>query len=222
MMDNLQSGITAFKAGKRDEARRYFIAAMRENPQNINVWGWLYQVSNTESERIQCLKKMLEINPSNAKAKELLDKLQAPPLVQSQPVIQQSNQPVEKKNNNLSLILFAVISVFVVLCCIIALSSSGSDTSILSNEINIKYVVNGTASSALITYTNQTGGTEQINAALPFIKEMIVEAGAIPSIVAQNSGSGTITCEIWINGEKKKTSTSTAQYGVVTCSDLVY
>lgn len=222
-MDNLQNGIAAFKAGKRDEARRYFISAMRENPQNENVWGWLYQVSNNEKEKLECLNKMLAINPNNAKARDLLNGMQASPLVQSQPAIHQSNQPVEKKKNNLSLILFAVVSVFIVLCCIIALSSGGgSGTSLLTNEFKIKYVVTGSASSAFITYTNQTGGTEQVSVALPFIKEMTVEAGALPSIVAQNNGSGTITCEIWINGEKKKTSTSTAQYGVVTCSDMVY
>jgi hypothetical protein len=81
-MDNLQNGITAFRAGKRDEARKYFIAAMKEDPNNENVWGWLYQVAKNDSEKIQALSKVVALNPNNQQARELLNKLQAPPLTQ--------------------------------------------------------------------------------------------------------------------------------------------
>ena len=66
------------------------------------------------------------------------------------------------------------------------------------------------------------GGTEQVSGHLPYVKYLWVEPGAILSLIAQkeNYAGGTITCEIWIRGEKTKTSTSSAEYGVVTCSDV--
>jgi tetratricopeptide (TPR) repeat protein len=225
-MDNLQNGIAAFKDGKRDEARKYFIAAMKEEPNNENVWGWLYQVSNNDNERIQALSKVVALNPQNVQAKQLLDKLQAPPLMQTQaaPVISPPKQnPIttQPKNNNstLRIVLAVLISIFVVFCCLIALSNTFES---LSTGTKIKYAISGSAQSAMITYYNETGGLEQVTQALPFIKEFSVEPGAFLSLVAQNQGAGTITCEIWINGEKKKTSTTTTQYGIATCSDIVY
>lgn len=230
-MDNLQNGIAAFKAGKRDEARKLFIAAMKEEPNNEHVWGWLYQVSNNDNEKIQALKKVVALNPQNAKAKELLDKFLAPPAM-SEPLQtpvkpQQNIAPAAQNNNNntLRIGLAVAVSIFVVLCCLIAIansSSSGSLTTPLVTGTKIKYVISGTAQSAMITYYNETGGMEQVTQGLPFIKEFSVGSGAMLSLVAQNQGAGTITCEIWINGKKIKTSTTTTQYGIATCSDIVY
>jgi len=93
-MDNLQSGIAAFKSGKREDARKYLIAAVKENPKDENAWGWLYQVANNDNERIECLKKVTTINPNNEKAKQLLDKLIAPPLT---PTPAMTNPPQQKQ-----------------------------------------------------------------------------------------------------------------------------
>ena len=223
-MDNLQNGIAAFKAGKRDEARKYFIAAMRENPKNENVWGWLYQVSNSDNERIECLTKILAINPNNVKAQKTLKELQTPQFNAALPE-KAPSKPPQKNNNNLLIGIGAAI-VIVICCMCVAIGLNGSGTTgatpLFTSGYQVKYVLSGTARSAFVTYTNETGGTEQINTNLPWAKEMKLEAGAPLSIVAQNDGAGSITCEIWVNGEKKKTSTSTAQYGVVTCSDWIF
>jgi len=228
-MDNLQNGIAAFKAGKRDEARKLFIAAMKDEPNNEHIWGWLYQVSNNDNERIQALKKVVALNPQNAKAKELLDKFLAPPVMSEPlqtPVRPQSNiAPAAPKNNTLRIGLAVAVSIFVVICCLIAIAnsfSSGSLTTPLSTNTKIKYVISGSAQSAMITYYNETGGMEQVTQGLPFVKEFSVGSGAMLSLVAQNQGAGTITCEIWINGKKIKTSTTTTEYGIATCSDIVY
>jgi len=79
-MGNLQSGIAAYKSGKRENARKYLIAAVKENPKDENAWGWLYQVANNDNERIECLKKATAINPNNEKAIQLLNKLLTPSL----------------------------------------------------------------------------------------------------------------------------------------------
>lgn len=130
-----------------------------------------------------------------------------------------SNPPIAKKNNPAMLIIGASVGVLFCICCVALALSYGSSG---STDTDVKYVISGTATSAMITYTNETGGTEQVNVNLPFTKEFKASPGAALSIVAQNNGSGSITCEIWINGELKKTSTSTAQYGVVTCSDFLF
>ena len=106
MDDLLQQGVTAYSAGKRDEARKFFIAAIKQNQNDERAWGWMYNVANNDQERIHCLKQILRNNPKNEKANELLNELSGfnPPLErpqivtsekQSQRVVtaQQSKQP---------------------------------------------------------------------------------------------------------------------------------
>jgi hypothetical protein len=75
MDDLLQQGIAAYKAGKHDEARKIFIALVKQTPNNERAWGWMYAVANDDKERIYCMKQALRINPSNEKAKQILDSL---------------------------------------------------------------------------------------------------------------------------------------------------
>jgi hypothetical protein len=218
-MNNLEQGINAFKNGNRDIARNYFIAAIKENPQDEQAWGWMYQAANNDKERFDCLNHIVKINPQNTRAKQLLDQLLAPPAnpLQSAPKQQYSAPPTSPKKNNSWIIIAVVSALVIVICiCVVASFSSGS---ILSPQA--KYIVNGTASSALVSYFNEQGGMEQANVQLPFEKDLSVKTGVPLSLVAQNQGSGSITCEIWINGQKTKTSTSTAEFGVVTCTDFV-
>jgi hypothetical protein len=79
MDDLLQQGITAYKTGKREEARKIFIASVKQNPESERAWGWMYQTSNNDKERIYCLKQMLRINPKNEKPSQLLNELLSPP-----------------------------------------------------------------------------------------------------------------------------------------------
>lgn len=73
MDDLLQQGIIAYKAGKRDEARKIFISVVKKSPGNERAWGRLHDVANNDQERTHCLKQILRINPKNEKAKQLLD-----------------------------------------------------------------------------------------------------------------------------------------------------
>jgi tetratricopeptide (TPR) repeat protein len=74
MQDLLQQSIEEIHNGKRDEARNHLTALIKQNPNNEFAWGWLFNVSNTEQERIQCLEQVLRINPQNEKANQLLRK----------------------------------------------------------------------------------------------------------------------------------------------------
>lgn len=134
-----------------------------------------------------------------------------------------------KQSNTLFYILLGVAAIMLIcLCCAVfsylPTSSASSDTppSIFTTDLDVKYVITGSARSALVTSTNATGGTEQNNVSIPWNQTMRVPVGSWLSIVAQNNGTGSITCEIWIDGQKIKTSTSTAQYGIVTCTDFAH
>jgi hypothetical protein len=85
MDDLLQQGVIAYKAGKRDDARKIFIIAVKQSPDSESAWGWMYEVSGDDKERIYCLKQMLRINPKNEKVNQLLNQLLAPPLTPISP-----------------------------------------------------------------------------------------------------------------------------------------
>lgn len=69
-MDNLQLGIDALKAGKRDEARKFLAVAIKGNADNERAWQWMYNAANNDMERIQCLEQILRVNPQNKTASE--------------------------------------------------------------------------------------------------------------------------------------------------------
>lgn len=78
MNEILQQGIAAYKSGRREEARKLFITAVRQTPNNELAWGWLYQSVDQDHEKIYCLQQILRINPKNEKIAVLLAKLTAP------------------------------------------------------------------------------------------------------------------------------------------------
>ncbi len=97
-MDNLlQQGVIAYKEGKRDEARKCFIAAIKQNRDNERAWQFMYNLANDEKERLSCLQQILRINPQNEKAQQLLDNLTdfVPPL--EHPNVSQAQQPIEQQ-----------------------------------------------------------------------------------------------------------------------------
>jgi tetratricopeptide (TPR) repeat protein len=103
MDELLEQGVIAFRAGKRDEARKFFIAFVKQNPNNERGWGWMYEASSEDKERTYCLKQMLRINPKNEKANELLNQIintkppfQPPPIAVSTNNIQSQVSSLKK------------------------------------------------------------------------------------------------------------------------------
>jgi len=76
MEDQLKQGAAAFKTGDIETAKKLFIGAVRQYPDDERAWGWLGHVSSTDRERIICLKQMIRINPNNEKARNNLVKLE--------------------------------------------------------------------------------------------------------------------------------------------------
>lgn len=73
-----RNGIDALNAGNKEEARRIFHAYVSRHPDNENGWIWMYHAARNDHERIQCLEKILQIAPSNQRARRLLNKLKQP------------------------------------------------------------------------------------------------------------------------------------------------
>lgn len=88
--------------------------------------------------------------------------------------------------------------------------------------LHVVYSVSDAASASTITYsTNGMGRSSQANGVgLPWSKALDIDRDGLNSysLIAQNSGSGTITCSISIDGRVVDTESSSGPYAVVTCS----
>ncbi len=77
MNELTQQGITALKSGDRAGAHQLFTAALKQNPDDAVAWLWMTGVLNSDSERIQCLRQVLRIDPGNQAALRGLAQIQA-------------------------------------------------------------------------------------------------------------------------------------------------
>jgi tetratricopeptide (TPR) repeat protein len=76
----LQAGISAAKAGDTKRAASLFMQVVRANPASEDGWFCLGLVCQSSERRDYCLKRVLVLNPSNAKARQLLGMpAEAPP-----------------------------------------------------------------------------------------------------------------------------------------------
>lgn len=100
------------------------------------------------------------------------------------------------------------------LCC-----GSGSPSGRESNKVTYDVVGESTRMASL-TYTNQGGGTEQQEVMLPWSKSFQAQYGDHLYISAQNKKEyGSITVYISINGNTRKTSTSSGGYVIASASE---
>lgn len=78
-------GITAYRAGNKEQARALFEEAVALNPMDEHSWLWLSGLVGTDEERRTCLEQVLTINPGNENAKKALTKLPPKPELVSLP-----------------------------------------------------------------------------------------------------------------------------------------
>lgn len=85
---------------------------------------------------------------------------------------------------------------------------------------NVEYRVTGSAYSVFITYANKTEGTSQEYANVPWTYSWSgAKSGQFLYVSAQNQwDTGSVTVEIYKNGNLFKTSTSTGAYVIATAS----
>lgn len=71
----LNQGIEAAKSGDRATARRLLEEVVRQDERNELAWIWLATVAVNANERRDYLRRVLEINPRNQRAREALSRL---------------------------------------------------------------------------------------------------------------------------------------------------
>ncbi len=77
MQELLKQGIEAAREGRKDDARQIFEQIIEEDDKNERAWMWLVSVMDNDDERRVALSNVLMINPNNARAQELMSKLDA-------------------------------------------------------------------------------------------------------------------------------------------------
>ena len=82
------------------------------------------------------------------------------------------------------------------------------------------YEVTGSKASNTTFSTDRAGSVSQeANIGLPWRKETTLERGvAIGTLSAQNTGSGSITCQSTVDGHVVRQTKSSGQFSVVSCT----
>jgi len=71
-----QEAVDTAKAGKLPEARAMLKQILRKDPTNEAAWFLYARIADTPEHAIVCLKKVLEYNPYNQRARQMLEELQ--------------------------------------------------------------------------------------------------------------------------------------------------
>ena len=73
----LEQAIHLIKAGKTDQGGRILARLLKEDPGIERAWVWLVACVKTDEQRIYCLRRVLNLNPSHKRAQVALKKLEA-------------------------------------------------------------------------------------------------------------------------------------------------
>jgi len=76
MDSRIEKAVAAYKEGNSELSRKLIMSALKQDPKNALAWILLCKVANNMQERIYALKRVLEIDPENQKARRLLEKYQ--------------------------------------------------------------------------------------------------------------------------------------------------
>ncbi len=71
----VREGISAYRAGRKDEARALLLRATEIDQYNEQAWLWLSAVVESPEEARTCLENVLTINPNNERARQGIDTL---------------------------------------------------------------------------------------------------------------------------------------------------
>ncbi|MCA9915866.1 MAG: hypothetical protein KC496_21075, partial [Anaerolineae bacterium] len=86
----LQGALKAARSGQMDLAQRAFREALKIDPRNETAWVGLATITESEQDKLRILKKVLELNPDNIQAQQMLARLipaeeEQPPAADKQP-----------------------------------------------------------------------------------------------------------------------------------------
>jgi hypothetical protein len=103
-----------------------------------------------------------------------------------------------------------------------------SDTAPSAQLHEVTYQVGGSATGADITIETPSGQSQHQGVAVPMTTSngtagliFHMQSGAFVYIAAQNTGDGTISCSISVDGVVTLTNTSSGEFAIATCSGTV-
>lgn len=209
LLEQAQAALTTFD---RARAHQLLTEAIHQDPNNEDAWGLLSNVVGNPRDRRQCLERALAINPHNVPARKLLAELDQAERAAAAPLPQ----------GYTTRIVLLVAIILLVGWCTIGNSGTAVQSARRTSQPathRVTYRVSGTASMAGLTYENAQGGTEQHDVALPWSTSLTVDQGAFLYLSVQNQGSfGDVQCEILVDDVAYKQSTTSADYGIASCS----
>lgn len=121
MEENLKEAIALYKKGEKVQASKLLSEIVQRDPNNATAWYGLALCLTDTDKRIYCLQKTIALDPSNQKAKQLLDKLQSSKNLQSHSpsLLSKVSQPSSNKKplsiNWSTVITFGVIGVSIII-----------------------------------------------------------------------------------------------------------
>lgn len=71
----VREGVSAYRAGRKEEARALLLRAVEIDERNEQAWMWLSAVVDSVEEQRTCLENVLTINPANERARQGLEML---------------------------------------------------------------------------------------------------------------------------------------------------
>jgi hypothetical protein len=77
MNDHLKQAISLIKSGDQQQGRQILEPLVEHEPNNEVAWMWLAVCVDSDQEKTKCLERALTINPSNARARQALDRIKA-------------------------------------------------------------------------------------------------------------------------------------------------
>ncbi len=221
--NELRQAVSAIKSGDKKTGKKILSDILKADRDNARAWLWLSTCVDSTEEKKRCLHETLRLDPNNESAKKALSKLEDIPLPTVDditPTQQVSPTPINKTEQKKTPSTLAYILVTVVICIVLAFIFLQNGTSTLGTH-TVEYLIDGTAKSAMITYSDGTQNISQTTSNLPWKTTYKMKNGALPSLVAQNQGTGVLNCKIYVDGNLWKQASANNQFGVVTCSGMV-
>lgn len=112
-----------------------------------------------------------------------------------------------------------VISIAFIAYIIYSVSTGTSSLSKEPRTYTVTYYVEGSTSSASLTYENEQGGTQQEIVRVPWRKTLEIPRNSFLYISAQNQNSyGDLSVSIWVDGIEYKRSEATGGYTIASAS----
>ena len=103
--DLLRHAISAIKSGDKALGKKLLVQVLEQDSKNEFAWLWLSQCVTSHEQKLDCIKRVLEINPNNATAQKELARLQTLSQIKAQPQPAQS-KPTKKKVKSSRLLPF--------------------------------------------------------------------------------------------------------------------